>query len=155
MKHGPSYHGAISVVGLHRNRGNLSHNPATHTATRSNRHAATVIGKSAVATCVHGGHGGPLKRVRRASPLQDVSSVQGGDGEEDDVFLHVVPTALEERRQLLLALLETALCPFHRGVVHLIDGDDKHAHTQSLRQERMFSRLPALLETCLELALAR
>ena len=62
---------------------------------------------------------------------------------------------LEVRLELADALLVSTLLPVDSGVVHLVDHHHKMCHTQGASQQRMLPRLPALLETRLELALAR
>ena len=64
-------------------------------------------------------------------------------------------SATHERRELLLDLLVAGLVPLDREVVHLVDHDDDLVHAGGLDEHDVLARLTALLESGLELALAR
>mmetsp|Transcript_105917 Transcript_105917/g.257316 ORF Transcript_105917/g.257316 Transcript_105917/m.257316 type:complete len:235 (+) Transcript_105917:429-1133(+) len=84
----------------------------------------------------------------------DVRPRQAGDGQEVDELLHVVPSLLQEGRQLLHDCIVAFLRPLDSGVIHLVDNHNKLSDAEGLGQHGVLPRLAAALETSLKLALA-
>lgn len=92
---------------------------------------------------------------RLAHPVLEIRTRVRRHRNERRIRLHVEPSALKERRQLILNLIVPSLLPLHCRLVHLVNHTNKLGHPERLHKHDMLPRLSALLETRLELALAR
>ena len=93
--------------------------------------------------------GGSLVPGHVGGGLEHVIAFETGDGDEGDL-VGVVADLLEVEGKLGLDLIETGLGVLHRGVVHLVDGNDHLLDSHSLGQESVLSGLTVLGETGFE-----
>merc|ERR1719402_1394057 len=96
----------------------------------------------------------PLVPRHVGAGLQHVVSVPARDGDEWDSN-RVVSDLLDEARDFLLDFLEPSLAVGRLGGVHLVDSHNELLDTKGVSQQGMFSGLPILGDTSLELTGAR